>query len=113
MLLSEIIDHAYQEYQPRLTKKGGSLDLDLKNPRIPVENSSLVAKSLDNYLYFALKKVRSAQIVLKSVSEKGENYLILEDKSTILDKSEKKPFENKITSVKSRVGFGTTLKFKL
>lgn len=109
MVLSEIIEKIYPIYSKKLIKLGGKIDLDLKNPSASVKNPVAVEKSLVNYLSFSVRHQKNQKILLKS----DEKSLILQDFSTLLDKNEKKPFENEIASVKSRVGFGTTLKIAL
>lgn len=108
--LAGIIEPIYREYTPVLQRAKITLDLDLENPVLEIKNPDTLKSELKKYLEFATSTgVRQGSIIISS----HDNQLIIKDSSIVLSPEQRQLFTSKNTSIKSRVGFGTTFSIKL
>ena len=108
--ISDIVEPLYREYVSTLEATGLTLDLDLKNPTTEVKSPQTIEFELKKYLEWAASRGhRQGNII---ISDKP-NQIIVKDSSAVLSPDEKQLFTSKLTSVKSRVGFGTTFSIAL
>ncbi|MBR3220401.1 hypothetical protein IKF76_00840 [Candidatus Saccharibacteria bacterium] len=108
--LADIIEPIYREYTPVLQRSKITLDLDLENPILEIKNPATPVAEIKKYLEFvAVSGNRQGNIV---ISNRGKTVFI-KDTTTVLSPEQRQSFTSDITSVKSRVGFGTTLSIKL
>ena len=108
--LADIIEPIYREYTPVLQRAKITLDLDLENPILELKHPATPEFELKKYLEF-ITSTRAGQgsIVISSCGDQ----LIVKDSSSVLSPEQRELFTSDNTSVKSRVGFGTTLSIKL
>lgn len=112
--LSAIINPIYREYTPLLRRIGLILDLDLKNPTTPVNDPDALQFELKKYLDLALTPDKDLAGALRStpgrivISDQPAHCLSVKDTSLVISPTQRQALTSKSTSVKSRLGFGTT-----
>lgn len=108
--LADVIEPIYREYTPVLQRAKITLDLDLENPTLELKHPATPEFELKKYLEFtASAGIKQGSIIISS----HDDQLIVKDNSLVLSPEQRELFTSKDTSVKSRVGFGTTLSIKL
>lgn len=108
--LSEVIDPIYREYAPILESAGLELGLDVKNPILEVKDPSTIEFELKKYLeWINSNGPRQGKVIIFD----QDNKIIIRDSSTVLDSEQINLFISDTVSIKSRVGFGTTISIKL
>jgi signal transduction histidine kinase len=103
--LSEIIENIYQKYFPIVKKLGVSLDIDFPDTTLTIHEKERVEKDLDKSMRSAVKRSRKGRISI--IVRPGK--IVVQDDGTILSKTTCKLLSTEHISVKSRVGFGTTV----
>ena len=103
--ISEIIETIYQKYLPIVKKLGVSLDIDFPDTTLTIRERDRVEKDLDKSLRSAVKRSRHGNITI--VIRPGA--IIVKDNGTVLSKRTCELISSEHVSVKSRVGFGTTV----
>ena len=119
MKLADVVNPIFREYTPLLRRIGLILDLDLKNPTTPVNNPDALQFELKKYLDFTLTPDKSLSGALRStpgrivISDQPAHHLSVKDTSLVISPAQRQALTSKVTSVKSRVGFGTTFTINL
>ena len=103
--ISEIIENLYQKYLPIVKKLGVSLDVDFPDTTLTIREKEKVEKALDKSLRSAVKRHRNGRISI--IVRPGK--IIVKDDGTILSKTTCDLLTTEHVTVKSRVGFGTTV----
>lgn len=108
--LSLIIDEIYLKYLPLAKRAGLTLNLDFPDPTLKIAQGEKVKKGLEKSLKTMLKKSFKGEITIR-VTQDG---IEIEDSGTVLSKTACLLLSNDFLTVKSKVGFGTTvvIKFK-
>lgn len=104
--LSLIISEIYNKYLPLAQKDGISLNLDFSDTTQEVSNPEQIKKYLDENLDSALKRSDKGEVAINV----DNTAITITDTGTILSKAACALLSNKYIDVKSRVGFGTTVK---
>ena len=107
--LSFFVDHLYRKYAPLGALHGLQLDLDLTRPNRPVENYRTLEEALEAYLSFSTDTPHAGHLLIQD----SPTHLIIKDDKMVLNAEQKQKFTSDTISVKSRVGFGTTLMIAL
>ena len=108
--LLEIINPIFREYSAPLKQSGLNLDLDIKNPVLEVKTPEIIEFEVKKYLEWTSSQGKKQGSVVISDSA---NQITIHDDSTVLTPEEKQMFASDATSVKSRVGFGTTFSINI
>lgn len=103
--LSLIINEIYNKYLPLAKEAGITLNLDFPDPTQKVSNPEKIKKALDNHLGSAVKRTPKGEISISVHKDK----IVIRDTGTILSKPVIALMSSEHVSVKSRVGFGTTI----
>lgn len=103
--LSFVIHEIYNKYLPLAEKAGISLNLDFPDPTIKVKEPSKVKDKLDKHVDSALKRTLKGEISINV--HRGK--IIIKDTGTVLSGPMITLLTSEHVSVKSKVGFGTTV----
>lgn len=104
--IADIVDPIFREYAPVAERAHLSLDLDLADPLIEVKQPDQLKSALKKYLDFTISLgPQKGHLVISG----GNNTLVIKDSSTVLTPEQRQNLTSKTVSVKSRVGFGTTV----
>lgn len=103
--LSFIINEIYQKYLPLAEQAGITLNLDFPDPTQKVKEPSRIKKHLNDHLDSAIKRNYKGEISVSVHKDK----IVIKDTGTVLSKPTIALLENSHVSIKSRVGFGTTV----
>lgn len=106
--LSIIINEIYLKYLPLASKAGLTLNLDFPDTTLTVEDGDKIKKDVEKTVSSAVSKSIKGEITI-AVS-KGK--IVITDTGTVLSKTMINMLTNDHISVKSRVGFGTTVTIK-
>ena len=105
--LSEIINRVYRKYQPILEKVGISLNLDFPDTSLMIEpGRGNLELMIEKNMRAATKRVRYGDSISISI-RKGK--IMISDTGTVLSKAACAVLSSERVSVKSRVGFGTSV----
>lgn len=107
--LSSIIGEIYNKYLPLFEGAKVQLNLDFPNTTQEVSDPEAIKASLDTQLQSALARTKKGNITIAV----RNHAIIISDSDTVLSKPICTMLSNERTEVKSRVGFGTTIKIKL
>lgn len=107
--LAFYINHLYRKYAPLGAQHGLQLDLDLTSPDALVGNYRAVEEALEAYLSHSTNSHHPGHLIISDTKDS----VIIKDDSLVLSPEERQKFTSDITSVKSRVGFGTTLTIQI
>ena len=103
--LSLVINEIYNKYLPLAERAGISLNLDFPDPTVKVKEPEKVKAHLDKHIDSALKRTIKGEISINVSRGK----IILKDTGTVLSQPMIALLTSEHVSVKSRVGFGTTV----
>lgn len=103
--LSIIIDEIYLKYLPLAEKMGITLNLDFPDPTVKTDKTDKVRKELDKSMKSALSRTIKGEIKIEV--KKGK--ITVTDSGTTLSKEACAVLSNEHVTVKSKVGFGTTV----
>lgn len=103
--ISNTIDKIYQKYLPIAKKLGVSLDIDFPDTALKFENKTRIEKDLDKNLKAAISRARGGHVVISVRPSK----IVVKDSGLPLTKTACLGLTTEKISVKSRVGFGTTV----
>ena len=103
--LSFIVNEIYNKYLPLAEKAGISLNLDFPYPTVRVKEPSKIKAHLDKHVESAIGRTLAGEVSINVFHDK----IILKDTGTVLSKPMIALLTNEHVSVKSRVGFGTTV----
>ena len=103
--LSIIIDEIYLKYLPLAEKMGITLNLDFPDPTVKTDKTDKVRKELDKSMKSALSRTIKGEIKIEV--KKGK--ITVADSGTTLSKEACAVLSNEHVTVKSKVGFGTTV----
>jgi len=104
--LSLIISEIYNKYLPLAEKEGIILNLDFSDTTKEIPDSDRVKKFLDEHLESTLKRSDHGEVTI-SVDKEA---ITITDSATTLSPSACALLSNRYIDVKSRVGFGTTVR---
>lgn len=107
--LSIIIGEIYNKYLPLAEKNGVSLSLDYPDTTAEITNPEELKADLEKHLDSALSRSERGQITIAA----RRDYILISDTGTVLSQPVCKLLSNSRIEVKSRVGFGTTVKIRL
>lgn len=107
--LSSVIGEIYNKYLPLFENTQVQLNLDFPNTTQEVSDPEEVKANLDAQLQSALSRTKKGNITIAV----RDHAIIISDSDTVLSKPVCALLSNAHTEVKSRVGFGTTIKIKL
>ena len=108
--LSIIINELYLKYLPIAEKMGITLNLDFPDPTIETKNAARVRKDLEK----TLKKVVTNRAPSNQIKIYVKNHqIVIEDEKTVLSKTACALLSYPHFTVKSKVGFGTTVTIDL
>lgn len=112
--LSDITNPIFREYTPILNRVGIELDLDLKNPITEVKNPKPLEFELKKYLEFTTVLQATSDGNLRTTDKRivisdRPHQVIIKDHSAVLSPEQRQLLTSDTTSIKSRVGFGTTV----
>lgn len=107
--LSLIIGEVYRKYLPLAEQKGVSLSLDYPDTTSTIADPEEVKADLDRQLSAALDRSDQNRITITA----RRDYITIADSGTTLSKPICELLSSERVSVKSRVGFGTTIKINL
>lgn len=107
--LSSIIGELYNKYLPLVENTQVQLNLDFPNTTQEVDEPEIIKASLDAQLQSALSRTKKGKITIAV----RDHAIIISDSDTVLSKPVCAMLSSDNTEVKSRVGFGTTIKIKL
>ena len=107
--LSLIIGEIYNKYLPLAEKKGISLSLDYPDTTGSIANPEEIKADLEKHLDSALSRSKNSNITIAA----RRDCIVISDSGTTLSKPVCKLLSNSRVEVKSRVGFGTTVKINL
>ncbi len=103
--LSFIIDEIYNKYLPLTEKAGISLNLDFPDPTVKIKEPSKIKADLDKHVSSALGRTIKGEISIRI----SQGKIIIKDTGTVLSKPMIALLSTERVSVKSKVGFGTTV----
>lgn len=104
----EIVNNIYQKYLPKVKEVGIVFDIDFPDTTLLVEDAERLEEDLEKTVRSAIKRTKKGQI--KITIKKGK--FIVSDTGLILSKSACESLSTEHITVKSRVGFGTTVTIK-
>lgn len=104
-----IVSEIYNKYLPEAKKYKVQLDLDLTDTASATDDTEQLAKDIEEHLQSALKRTREGEI--KVAIKNGE--IAISDTGTTLSRPVCQLLTRGRVQVKSRVGFGTTVKIRL
>lgn len=107
--LSLIISEIYNKYLPLAEKNGIALNLDFADTTATIADPDELKKSLDQHLESALSRTERGEISIAVTSTE----ISITDSGTILSRPLCALLSNDRISVRSRVGFGTTVRISL
>lgn len=103
--LSLVINEIYNKYLPLAEKAGITLNLDFPDVTTEVTEPEKIKRKLDKHMESALGRTLKGEI---SISV-HRNKIVISDTGTVLSKPMIAMLSNDKVSIKSRVGFGTTV----
>lgn len=103
--LSLIINEIYNKYLPLASQAGITLNLDFPDPTQKIKNPEKIKAALDTHLDSAVKRSYKGEITISV--HKGK--IVIRDSGTILSKPACAMLSGEHITVKSRVGFGTSV----
>ena len=103
--LSLIINEIYNKYLPLAEKAGITLNLDFPDPTTKIKEPEKIKNKLDSHMKSALGRTVKGEIAISVYSDK----IVISDTGTVLSKPMIAMLSSEKVSVKSRVGFGTTV----
>lgn len=103
--LSIIISEIYNKYLPLAEKNGIRLNLDFADTTQEISDPEEIAKELDEHLSSALKRTDRGEIKISVDRQK----ITITDTGTTLSKPICSLLSKGLVTVKSRVGFGTSV----
>lgn len=106
--LSVIINDLYLKYLPLAEKAGLTLNLDFADTTAKVKDAEKVRKEVEKSLQSAVKSSFKGEIKIAV----GRGEISITDSGTVLSKPACALLSNERVTVKSKVGFGTTVKIK-
>ena len=108
--ISTIILPIYQKYAPKFAKVGGAIDLNIKDPSIPIKNPKTAEVTITTFLIFILKNTKKPHLIVEST----DRCLIIKEENTLLEPDFKESLMKKEgIKVSSRIGFGTKIQLPL
>lgn len=107
--LSLIIGEIYNKYLPLAEKDGVRLNLDFSDTTQEIADPERIKQDLDTHLQSALQRTTKDEI---SIAVTGRE-IVITDAGTTLSKPACALLSNRFVTVKSRVGFGTTITIAL
>lgn len=107
--LSFVIDEIYNKYLPLAEKAGISLNLDFPDPTIKIKEPSKIKAHLDKHVGAAFNRTIKSELSIHVARGK----IIIKDDGTVLSKPMIALLSSDRVSVKSKVGFGTTVTINL
>ena len=113
--ISDILMPLYNKYLPECEERKISLNLDLPDPTIPVDDPKELEKTLKKLIKDATKRIgKKGSITIGA--RKGIKYAIVlavKDTGPALTSEERENLEAENTEVRSRMGYGTTITIKI
>lgn len=106
--LSDIVQKMYHKYLPIVQKFGITLDLDFPDTTLTIRERERVERSLDKTLRSAVSRSKNGHI---SITVRPGRIIITDD-GTTLSPATRELLSSKHVTVKSRVGFGTSVEIK-
>lgn len=106
--ISDSISNICKKYLPKFKEASITFDLDFPDTTITVENKAKIEKDIEKTIKSAISRTKNGQI--KLTVKKGE--IVITDTGTTIDKTTCKKLCTEHITIKSRVGFGTTVTIK-
>ena len=106
--LSIIINEIYLKYLPLAEKMGITLNLDFSDSTVETKDAERVKKDLEKTLRKAVTKANRSPKNQIKIYVNGRQ-IIIEDENTVLSKAVCTLLTRPHFTVKSKVGFGTTV----
>lgn len=103
--LSLIINEIYNKYLPLAEKAGITLNLDFPDPTAKISEPEKIKNKLDKHMGSALGRTVKGEIAISVHRDK----IVITDTGTVLSKPMIAMLSSEKVTVKSRVGFGTTV----
>lgn len=103
--LSLVINEIYNKYLPLAEKAGITFNLDFPDPTAKVLEPETIKNKLDKHVESALGRTVKGEIAINVHRDK----IVITDTGTVLSKPMIAMLTSEKVTVKSRVGFGTTV----
>lgn len=103
--LSLIISEIYNKYLPLAEKNGIQLNLDFADTTQEITDPETISKELNDHLSSALQRTDQGEVKIAV----DKQHITITDTGTVLSKPICALLSKGIVTVKSRVGFGTSV----
>lgn len=113
--ISEIIIPIYNKFLTECEERKVTLNLDLPDPTIQIENAKELKKTLNSLAKAALGRTNKKDSITIGAARSSKDSITVTVKDTgdSLTREEREKLTNETTEIRSRMGYGTTITVKI